>query len=159
RSRPGTCGHVSPQPMVTSRFPCAATSVVSSCGRAAERSMPLSCIATMTSGWTPSAGFVPAEKARAFAGSANYLKNAAAICERPALWPKAKMPTPMQSGPCDAWRTPWDCTSPGVGERWNEPVKQSRGRDRTEELRGNEARNVSELDAGERIGERAGEGH
>jgi hypothetical protein len=29
--------------------------------------------------------------ARAFCGSASALKNAAAICERPALWTQAKM--------------------------------------------------------------------
>jgi hypothetical protein len=52
--------------------------------------MPASRIAATTSGWTRPAGRVPAEIARAFAGSARALKKAAAICDRPALWTQAK---------------------------------------------------------------------
>jgi len=53
--------------------------------------MPSSAMAATTSGWTRSPGSVPAETARAFVLSVIELKNAAAICERPALWTQAKM--------------------------------------------------------------------
>ena len=52
---------------------------------ASERSMPTSCIALTTSGCTRVPGSVPADMARAFAGSASALNQAAAICDRPAL--------------------------------------------------------------------------
>ncbi len=48
-------------------------------------------MAACTSGWMRSPGCVPAETARARAGSARALKNAAAICERPALCTQAKI--------------------------------------------------------------------
>src|SRR5204862_2449328 len=48
-------------------------------------------ITSTTTGWTASAGWVPAEDARADAESAISLKKAAAICERPELWTHAKM--------------------------------------------------------------------
>jgi hypothetical protein len=40
---------------------------------------------TITSGWTRSPGCVPAESARALCESTSFLKNAAAICNLPAL--------------------------------------------------------------------------
>ena len=56
-----------------------------------KKFLPSSCITATTSGWTRSPGFVPADSALAMAGSASLLKNAAAICERPALRTHAKM--------------------------------------------------------------------
>src|SRR5215471_2595683 len=91
RLRPGTNGHSSPQPMVMSRSASWASSLVSFCGFAEVRSKPASRITCTTSGWTLSTGCVPAEIARAFVGSAYLLKNAAPICERPALCTQAKM--------------------------------------------------------------------
>src|SRR5687767_8198899 len=44
----------------------------------------------MTSGWTAVPGLVPAEIARALAGSASTLNQDAAIWDRPALWTHAK---------------------------------------------------------------------
>ena len=87
---PGTTGHSSPQPIVINREACSASAGVSSCGTAAATSMPASRIASTTTGFTRSAGCVPAETARAFEGSASALKNAAAICDRPALCTQAK---------------------------------------------------------------------
>jgi hypothetical protein len=52
---------------------------------AARKSSPISAIAARTSGCTQAAGAVPADSDRAFVGSARELKNAAAICDRPAL--------------------------------------------------------------------------
>src|SRR5512147_20318 len=66
------------------------SSGVSNCGSAVERSMPASAMASRTSGCTALPGRVPADSARALAGSASWLNSAAAICERPALWTQAK---------------------------------------------------------------------
>src|SRR5207244_2827558 len=75
---------------VTSSDAEAASSGVSRRGRTPERSKPASAMASTTSGCTRSPGSVPADVARARAGSASALKSAAAICERPALWTQAK---------------------------------------------------------------------
>ena len=50
---------------------------------------PSSPMTAITSGWTRGPGSVPAEIARALTGSASALNQAAAICERPALWTHA----------------------------------------------------------------------
>src|SRR5687768_14296237 len=76
--------------MVTRWRAPAASSGVSRRGEAPPRSMPTSCMAVATSGCTRGPGSVPAEIARARAPSARVLKNAAAICDRPALWTHAK---------------------------------------------------------------------
>jgi hypothetical protein len=75
--------------MVTSMAAPRASSSVSFCGTAAERSTSTSFIAASTSGWTRVPGCVPAETARAFWGLASRLSQAAAIWERPALWTQA----------------------------------------------------------------------
>ena len=51
--------------------------------------MPSSAIASTTSGWTRSAGVVPAERA-SWRPSAARAKSASLICERPALWRQTK---------------------------------------------------------------------
>src|SRR2546421_6186031 len=63
---------------------CSATSRVSSCGLRSASSIPSSRITSTTSGWTRSAGVVPAESAvwRPFAVRSN---SASLTCERPAL--------------------------------------------------------------------------
>src|SRR5687767_4009017 len=78
-------GQESPQPIVTIRSACSASSVVRSFGRCSERSIPTSRIASTTWGCTRSAGVVPAESAtcRPLAARSN---SARLICERPALW-------------------------------------------------------------------------
>src|SRR6185503_8814174 len=79
-----------PHPIVISSCACRASSGVNFVVVAAERSTPASRIAASTSGWTRGPGSVPAESARALPGSASRLNQAAAICERPALWTQAK---------------------------------------------------------------------
>ena len=91
KSGPGTNRHSSPHPIVTRYCAVAASSGVKCRGFAWLRSMPISRMTSTTSGWTRSAGWVPAGTACALAGSASRLKNAAAICERPALCTHAKM--------------------------------------------------------------------
>src|SRR4029453_2046385 len=51
--------------------------------------MPTSRMTVTTSGWTAGPGRVPADNARALAGSTRALNSAAAICDRPALWTHA----------------------------------------------------------------------
>src|SRR5947208_9795660 len=75
-------GQASPQPIVTNTSAPRASSSVSNCGRADERSMPASFIAVITSPCTRLAGWVPAEIACAAFWSA--------ICEHPALCTQAK---------------------------------------------------------------------
>src|ERR1017187_10192843 len=110
RSWPGTTGHASPQPMVTSNDAVEASSRVSFCGATADRSTPSSSMACTTSACTWLPGSVPAEMARAFAGSASWLNKAAAICDRPALCTQANrtvfMIFPQVLPPVQpAWRT------------------------------------------------------
>jgi hypothetical protein len=86
-----------PQPSICAR--CARSDVSLDVG-AADRSTPTSFIAVATSACTREPGSVPAEMARALVGSANRLNQAAAICDRPALWTQAKrtvfmMPTSL----------------------------------------------------------------
>src|SRR4051812_48659163 len=104
RFAPGTTGHSSPHPIVTSVCAPLASSAVKFCGRAPARSRPASRMTATTSGWTCAPGRVPAEIACAFCPSAIELKKAAAICERPALWTQAKMtrfmPAPGQDRDC-----------------------------------------------------------
>src|SRR5438552_18406797 len=83
-------GQASPQPIVTSTSAPRASSSVSNCGHADERSMPASFIAVITSPCTRLAGWVPAEIACAAFWSESALNHAAAICERPALCTQAK---------------------------------------------------------------------
>ena len=75
--------------MVMSMLASRASSSVSFCGTAVERSTPTSRMASSTSGCTRVPGWVPADTARAFAGSASRRNHAAAICERPALCTQA----------------------------------------------------------------------
>jgi hypothetical protein len=82
---PGMEGHWSPQPMVTTTSACSASSRVRSCGTWSLRSMPSSRMTSMTSGWTWSAGVVPAESAW-WAPSAARVNRAWLIWERPAFW-------------------------------------------------------------------------
>jgi len=89
-SIPGMMGQASSQPIVTSMSAPRASSSVSNCGRADERSMPTSFIAVITSPCTRFAGWVPADIACAAVGSERALNHAAAICERPALCTQAK---------------------------------------------------------------------
>src|SRR5262245_1287729 len=70
-SAPGTNGHASPHPIVIRRRAGAATSGVRLCGCACSRSIPTSRIVVTTTGCTRVPGAVPAEIARAFAGSAS----------------------------------------------------------------------------------------
>src|ERR1700761_7950865 len=77
--------------MVMRSCACLARSSVSFCGFAPLRSIPISCMAASTSGWTRSPGSVPAETAFARCGSAKWLKKAAALGGRPALWTQAKI--------------------------------------------------------------------
>src|SRR5438105_13102112 len=63
---------------------CWASSRVSSWGRRSDRSMSSSCITSITSRWTRSAGVVPAEAA-VCRPSAARSNSASLICERPAL--------------------------------------------------------------------------
>ena len=58
--------------------------IIGALGLALEKATGSQAAAT-TSGCTRGPGFVPADTAWALAGSASWLKNAAAICERPAL--------------------------------------------------------------------------
>src|SRR5438105_9759674 len=83
-------GQASSQPIVTRMSAPRASSSVSNCGRANERSMPASFIAVITSPCTRFAGWVPADIACAAVGSERALNHAAAICERPALCTQAK---------------------------------------------------------------------
>ena len=68
---PGITGHASPQPIVMSMDAPPASSLDRNWGRAAVKSRPTSFMTSMTSGWTPSTGAVPAEMAIAFEGSAS----------------------------------------------------------------------------------------
>ena len=77
-----------PQPIVTEV--CAGRELcVSMGGSMPSSSMPTSFIASSTSGWTRGPGSVPAEMRARLVGSARALNQAAAICERPALWTHA----------------------------------------------------------------------
>ena len=89
RWAPGTTGQSSPQPIVISQLAVDASCGVSRCGLSVDRSIPRAFMAVTTSGWTRSAGWVPAETALAFPGAAYLLNRAAAICERPALCTQA----------------------------------------------------------------------
>src|ERR1700680_3843915 len=70
--------------MVTTTSACSASALVRSRGRRSDRSMSSSRIAAMTSGWTFSAGLVPAEDA-VWRPAAARSNRAWLICERPAL--------------------------------------------------------------------------
>src|SRR5207247_4173390 len=76
--------------MVMSTSARATRSPVRQRGRVSPSSMPSSCMTCSTAGCTRSEGSLPAESARAADGSASALKNAAAICERPAFSTHAK---------------------------------------------------------------------
>src|SRR5579884_178139 len=79
-------GHWSPQPMVTTTSARSASARVSSRGWRSDRSIskPGSRMTATTSGWTRSAGVVPADSAR-WRPAAARSNSAALICERPAL--------------------------------------------------------------------------
>jgi hypothetical protein len=82
----GTYGQVAPHARVTAQSACSCISTSSRFGRWAARSIPISRIASTTSGHTPSRrGSWPADSARTSAG-AWRLNSASAIWERPALW-------------------------------------------------------------------------
>src|SRR5262245_52786560 len=82
-------GQASPQPIVTTTSGHSTSACSSRCGTRSARSTPSSHMAATTSGWTCSAGWVPADRAswRPFAAA---VKSASAICERPAFWTQTK---------------------------------------------------------------------
>src|SRR5450631_4560308 len=153
RSSPGTTGHASPQPIVTSRFAPAARSRVRSTGLASERSIPTSFIAARTSGWTREPGSVPAEIPLARSEFASLFIQAAAICDRLSLCMQGNRMVFIflflmgnEHAGRDAWQT------------GNEPPEKGRGCSCAEELRHDETRGVRRTYAGEGVAGSASEG-
>src|SRR5688500_1203689 len=82
---PGSTGHVSPQPMVITTSEDCTASEVRIFGAWAVISIPTSAMASIAAGLRYSAGALPAERT-SIAPAARWVRNPAAIWERPALW-------------------------------------------------------------------------
>src|SRR5699024_4753251 len=82
-------GQVSPQPMVMTTSDSLTASVVRILGTSADMSMPTSFMAATAAGFTVSAGADPAERTSIWPAE-RWVRKAAAIWERPALWTQTK---------------------------------------------------------------------
>ena len=98
------CGHSSPHPIVINNDAPRASSSVSRRGCLSVRSIPTSRITFTSSGCPRSPGYVPGDAAWTRVASAICDRNAAPICDRPALWTQAKSRAPSARTPpmgCD----------------------------------------------------------